>query len=32
MKLHAIKHKTGSLEWKYYVDDTKNMLDDLKIS
>jgi len=32
MKLHVIKHGTGSLEWKYYADDTKNMLDSLKIS
>jgi hypothetical protein len=29
LKLHAIKHKTGSLEWKSYADDAKSMLDEL---
>ncbi len=32
MKLHALKHKTGSFEWKYYADDTKKQLDDLKLT
>lgn len=32
MKLHTLKHKTSSLEWKYYVDDTKKQLNNLKIN
>ena len=26
MKLHAVQHRTGSMDWSYYVDDTRNAL------
>jgi hypothetical protein len=30
MKLHAVKQGTGSNEWRYYAEQTKEMLDEFK--